>query len=230
MLGPRASLVQHEGKGPNPRRQEAPHAHVALFDPTGRRVYVADLGIDRVKVYRVGPGGALVPNEPAPEAVTPAGGGPRHLAFRPDGRFAYVNNELDATVTAFAHDPETGALTALETLPTLPAGWDGGKSTAHILTTVDGRFLYVSNRGHDSLAVYGIDAASGRLTPRGHVPTGGKTPRDFGIDPTGTWLLAANQGSNTVQVFRIDGATGGLTPVGVPVDVPRPVCVLFAAM
>jgi 6-phosphogluconolactonase len=226
-LGPRAGFVQHEGRGPNARRQEAPHAHAALMDPGGRRVFVADLGIDQLRIYGLDPAGALVANVP-PSAPLPPGSGPRHLAFHPSGRFAYVNNELDATVTALAHDAGTGALTTLETRSTLPDGFAGPKSTAHALVTPDGRHLYVSNRGHDSLAVFAIDAASGRLAPRGHVPTGGRTPRDFGIDPSGAFLLAANQDSDTVVVFRIDGATGALAPVGAPVAVPRPVCVVFA--
>lgn len=221
----RAGFVQHEGSGPNLRRQQKPHAHAAVADPAGRRVYVADLGTDEVRIYRVDANGALVPNGPA-AAKLPPGSGPRHVAFHPGGKFAYVNGELDATITAFSHDAGTGTLTVLHTLSTLPEGHDR-KSTAHLAVTPDGRHVYVSNRGHDSLAIYAIDQQSGRLTLLGHQSSLGKTPRDFGIDPTGTFLLAANQDSNTVVVFRIDRATGQLTPIGHPVPVPRPVSVVF---
>ena len=225
-LGSRAGFVQHEGRGPNQQRQEAPHAHLAAFDPAARRLFVCDLGIDRVAVYGLGPSGALVPNVPPAVSLRP-GAGPRHLAFAPSGRFVYVNNELDSTVTVFAHDPDTGSMTMHDTVTTLPAGFSAANSTAHIQVTPDGKFLYVSNRGHDSLAIFRIDEPTGRLTVAGHTSTG-KTPRDFGIDPTGSFLLAANQASDTVVVFRIDRQTGALAPVGQPVPVPRPVCVVFA--
>jgi 6-phosphogluconolactonase len=139
-----------------------------------------------------------------------------------------VNNELDSTVTAFTHDPDTGIMTTLDTLTTLPAGFSEPNATAHIQVAPDGKFLYVSNRGHDSLAIFSIDERTGRLAIVGHTSTGGKTPRDFGIDPTGSFLLAANQASDTVVVLRIDRRTGALAPVGQPVPVPRPVCVVFA--
>jgi 6-phosphogluconolactonase len=226
-LGPRAGFVQHEGHGPNPRRQEAAHAHMTAFDPAGRRLFVCDLGIDRVRVYDPGPAGALVPNVPPSVSLRP-GAGPRHLAFAPGGRFVYVNNELDSTVTVFTHDPDSGVMSAVETVTTLPVGFTGANSTAHVQLTPDGRFLYVSNRGDDSLAVFRIDERTGRLTAAGHASTGGKTPRDFAIDPTGSFLLAANQDSDTVVVFRIDHQTGVLVPVGQPVPVPRPVCVAYA--
>ena len=226
-LGGHSGFVQHEGHGPNPQRQQAPHAHLAAFDPDARRLFVCDLGIDRVLVYSLGPTGALVPNVPPSVSLRP-GAGPRHLAFAPSGRFAYVNNELDSTVTAFTHDPDTGIMTTLDTLTTLPAGFSEPNSTAHIQVTPDGKFLYVSNRGHDSLAIFSIDERTGRLAIVGHTSTGGKTPRDFGIDPTGSFLLAANQASDTVVVLRIDRRTGALAPVGQPVPVPRPVCVVFA--
>jgi 6-phosphogluconolactonase len=226
-IGPRATLFQHEGKGPDARRQEAPHAHATMLDPGGKRMFVCDLGTDRILAFTVSADGQLTLDETAGGRTTP-GAGPRHIAFAPSGRFAYVNNELVSSVTVFAHDAGTGALTEVETLTTLPADYAGSKSTAQVLLTPDGRWLYVSNRGHDSLAIYGVDAQTGRLTVVGHQPTGGKTPRDFGIDPSGAFLLAANQGSDTVQVFRIDPASGRLAPVGTPVAMPRPVCVLFA--
>jgi 6-phosphogluconolactonase len=226
-LGPRAGFVQHEGRGPNLQRQEAAHAHLAAFDSAARRLFVCDLGIDQVRVYGLGPAGALVPNVPPSVSLRP-GAGPRHLAFAPSGRFVYVNNELDSTVTVFTHDPDTGMMSMVDTVTTLPAGFSGPNSTAHIQATRDGKFLYVSNRGHNSLAIFRIDERTGRLTAAGHTSTGGKTPRDFAIDPTGSFLLAANQDSDTVVVFRIDGQSGALAPVGQPVPVPRPVCVAFA--
>lgn len=227
-LSEAAGFIQHEGGSVNPRRQERPHAHSVLQDPAGQRVYAADLGADKIFIHRLDPAtGALAPNQP-PWAVTVAGGGPRHMAFHPSGRFAYVNLELTSAVTAFAHDPATGALTEIETLTTLPEPRPERNSTAQILVTPDGRFLYVSNRGHDSIAMYAIDGTTGRLTPLGHQPTLGKTPRNFSIDPTGTFLLAANQGSDSVVVFRIDAGSGRLQPTGHTGTVPTPVCVTFA--
>jgi 6-phosphogluconolactonase len=219
--------VQHQGSGPDRARQEGPHAHATVFDPAGQRLYVVDLGVDRVFAYRVdGATGALVASDPPSTSLTP-GTGPRHLALHPSGRFAYVNGELQATVVAFAHDAATGALRELQTLSTLPADSTLPKSTAEIELTADGKFLYVSNRGHDSLAVFRVDQTTGLLTPAGHVLTQGKAPRHFKIDPTGTFLVAANQDSDSVVVFRIDHATGALTAVAPPVAVPRPVCVAF---
>lgn len=224
-IGPRASLIQHQGKSAHATRQAGPHAHIAMLDPAGKRVFVCDLGIDRVLAYTVDANGALT-GSATPAGTLAPGSGPRHIAFHPSGRFAYVNNELSSTVTAFTHDPDTGALTELHTLSTLP-GEHPGNSTAHVLLTPDGRWLYVSNRGHDSLAMYAVDQATGRLTAQGHQPTGGKIPRDFSIDPGGAFLLAAHQKSDNVMVFRIEPSTGRLTPVGAPVTVPSSVCVVF---
>jgi 6-phosphogluconolactonase len=158
--------------------------------------------------------------------VAPAAG-PRHAAFHPGGRHFYVINELSSTVSAFSYDPATGALSELQTLSTLPAGYAGPSFTAEIAVRPDGKFLYGSNRGHDSIAIFAIDPASGRLTPAGHQSTLGKRPRNFAIDPTGAYLLAANQDSDTIAVFRIDKTSGGLTAVGAPVGVPRPVSIVF---
>ena len=225
-LGPRAGFVQHVGRGPNQQRQEAAHAHLAAFDPAARRLFVCDLGIDHVLVYGLGPTGALVPNDPPSVSLRP-GAGPRHLAFAPSGRFVYVNNELDSTVTVFTHDAASGIMTTVDTVTTLPSGFSEPNATAHVQVTPDGALLYVSNRGHDSLAIFRIDDRTGRLTVAGHTSSGGKTPRDFGIDPTGSFLLAANQASDNVVVHRIDRQTGALAQVGQPVPVPRPVCVVF---
>lgn len=225
-LGAAVSVVQHTGSGPNEQRQEGPHAHSVTLAADDRFAFVADLGIDRVMIYRYdGRTGELRPGEPPAVTIAP-GAGPRHFAFHPDGRRAYVINELDSTVTAFTYEPRTGALTPAQTLPTLPAGYDGANSCADIHVHPSGRFLYGSNRGHDSIVVYGI-APDGGLSPVQHQSTLGRTPRNFAIDPTGGFLLAANQESDSVAVFSIDRATGRLTPTGQVLDVPVPVCLRF---
>jgi len=226
-LGPATSFVQHEGQGRDPKRQAGPHAHSVDLDTANRFALVADLGLDELFVYRFDPGkGTLAPNDPAGARLA-AGAGPRHLAWHPDGRHAYLINEVTSTVTAFAYDAGAGSLAELQTISTLPAGFSGANTTAEIAVTPDGRFVYGSNRGHDSLAIFTVDAATGKLAAAGHQATLGKKPRHFAIDPTGTYLLAANQDSDTIAVFRIDHATGALLPVGQLVSVPRPVCVLM---
>jgi 6-phosphogluconolactonase len=226
-----ASQIQHHGSGVDKSRQEGPHAHCITVAPGSaggnERVLVADLGLDKILLYRLAEDGRLTPNEPA-SASAPAGAGPRHIAFGRSGRFVYVNNEMGSSVTAYRYDPGSGAMTQLQTLSTLPEGADRkGNSTAEIAVHPSGRFCYVSNRGHNSIAVFKVDPQSGKLTAAGHAPTGGKTPRSFGIDPAGQFLLAANQGSDTVVVFRIDPASGALTPTGTVANVPTPVCVTF---
>jgi 6-phosphogluconolactonase len=221
-LGAASAVVQH--KGPNPARDAEPHAHSVHLDAANRFAFVADLGLDKVFVYSFDPAkGTLAPHTP-PAAPLATGAGPRHFTFDRAGRHAYVINELNSTVTAFDYDAAKGTLTEIQTVPTLPADFTEKNSTAEVVLSPDGRFLYGSNRGHDSLAIFEVDAATGKLTPKGHEKTLGKTPRNFAIDPTGTWLLAANQGSDTVAVFRIDAKTGGLLAVGTPVHVPKPVC------
>jgi len=223
-----ADLRQHEGSGPGPT-QTGPHAHWVSFDPPGKRVLVADKGIDKMMIYQLDLNtGRLVPHDP-PFASLHPGAAPRHLAFHPNGRYAYVNGEADMTIAAFAYDAERGSLgDELQVLSTLPddASRDGC-STAEIEVEPGGRFVYVSNRGHDSLAIFGIDQSSGRLTAAGHVPTGGRTPRNFTIDPTGTFLYAGNQESDTIVHFRIDRQSGQLTPTGEVTAVGAPVCILF---
>jgi 6-phosphogluconolactonase len=223
-LGPATAFVQHEGRSVTPR-QNAPYAHSIHVDPAGRFVFAADLGLDKILIYRYDAGqGTLAPHDPSAVAVAP-GAGPRHFAFHPNGRVAYLINEIDSTVTAFRFDPATGALTPLHTLSTLPQGFEGHSSTAEIQVHPSGKFLYGSNRGHDSIALFAIDPDTGLLTAIGHPPTRGKTPRNFAIDPTGAYLLAANQESGTVVLFRIDPQTGHLTPTGEEAHVPKPVCV-----
>ena len=228
-LQPASSFVQHRGSGGNPDRQKAPHAHAVQLDAANRFAYVPDLGIDKVLIYRFDSDkGTLAPNDPGGAAL-PAGSGPRHFAFGPQGRFAFVINELTLTITSFQVDSEGGGLTAVHTVSTLPAGEtvQKGYSTAEVQVHPSGRFLYGSNRGHDTIAVFTLDRETGRLTPIQHEPTQGSTPRNFGIDPTGTYLLAANQRSDSVVVFRIDAGTGRLTPTGHTVKVGSPVAVKF---
>lgn len=226
-LPERTGFAQHEGSSVNDRRQKGPHAHSINLDPAGRFAFVADLGLDKIMIYRFDAvRGSLTPNDPASAAVKP-GSGPRHFAFRPDGKFAYVINEMASTITAFACDADRGALSEIQTVSTLPAGFEGGNSTAHVEVHPSGRFLYGSNRGHDSIAVYRINDESGRLDLVEIEPSGGEVPRNFGVDPTGRYLLAAGQNSGNVAVFEIDPATGTLSPNGSTIEVPRPVCVQF---
>ncbi|MBM4040846.1 MAG: lactonase family protein [Planctomycetes bacterium] len=221
--------IQHKGTGPNKSRQEGPHAHSINLDPAGRFAFAADLGLDKLLIYRFDPAkGTLTPNDPPFASVAP-GAGPRHFAFHPNGRFAYAINEMGMTVTAFAYDAERGTLKELQTVRTLPEGRETtpADSTAEVVVHPSGKFLYGSNRGHDSIAIFALDPETGKLTPAGHEPTQGKAPRNFAIEPSGTWLLAANQNSASVVVFRIDPKTGALTPAGVKADIPAPVCVRF---
>jgi len=226
-LRPPASVIQHEGSSVNKRRQRGPHAHSINLDSTNRFAVAADLGADKVFVYQFDPAkGTLKPHTPPATRLAP-GAGPRHFAFHPNGKFAYVINELDSTVTAFAFDAKKGTLAKLHTVSTLPADFKGHNTTAEVQVHPSGKFLYGSNRGHDSIAIFAIDGKSGKLTPASHQPTGGKTPRNFGIDPTGRYILAANQNSNNVVVFRIDQASGRLKPTGGSITVSSPVCVKF---
>jgi 6-phosphogluconolactonase len=219
--------VQHQGSGPNPKRQEQAHAHSINVTPHNRFALVADLGMDKVMIYDLDPAqGKLTPHNP-PFAETPPGAGPRHFDFHPNGRFFYVINEMGSSVTAYAYDADTVSFTPLQTISTLPDGWDGNSTCADIHIAPSGRFLYGSNRGHDSIAIFAVDEVTGTLTVVGHESTRGRTPRNFAIDPTGTFLLAANQETDTIVVFAIDRATGALEPAGIEVSVPVPVCVAF---
>lgn len=226
-IGPASSVRRYAGSGPNNSRQEGPHAHHVLLDATQRYALCADLGSDRIRVERYdGAAGILVPIEPDGVALDP-GSGPRHLAWHPTAPVLYAINELRSTVTAFRWDAAGGVLTPLQTIAALPEGFTGESTAAEIAVSPDGRFVYASNRGDDSLAVFATDP-SGTLTPVGRVPTGGRTPRSFAIDSAGRWLIAANQGSGTVVVFRIDPGTGLPHAVGPPIDVPEPASVLFS--
>lgn len=226
-LGEVSAFVQHVGSSVNPARQREPHAHSINLSPDNHFAIAADLGLDQLLVYRFdATRGSLAANTPAFARVKP-GAGPRHFAFHPSGKFAYVINEMQSTVTAFAYDAAGGVLRELQTISTLPEDFAGENYTAEVQVHPSGKFLYGSNRGHDSVAVFAIDAARGTLTPIECVPTQGKTPRNFGIDPTGAYLLAANQGSDSIVVFRINLQTGRLTPTGQVLEVASPVCVKF---
>jgi len=228
-LSPATSVMQHEGHGVNPTRQEGPHAHSINVDLGNRFAVAADLGLDKVFVYHLDPAkSTLSPNDP-PWAMVKPGSGPRHFAFHPSGKFGYVINEISCTLTAFAYDGQRGRLTELQTISTLPAGekLKPEYSTAEVQVHPSGKFVYGSNRGPNSIAVFAVDAAQGTLRHVEHKSTEGKTPRGFGIDPTGGFLLAGNQDSNTIVIFRIDETTGRLTPTGQKLEVGSPVCVKF---
>lgn len=226
-LGEATSFFQHEGSSVNRRRQEGPHAHSINLDPANRFAFAPDLGIDKIMIYRFDPAAhRLEPNDPPAAPVAP-GSGPRHFDFHPSARFAYSIHELASTITAFEYEAGRGALKAIQTVSTLPEGFEGNNTTADIHVHPSGKFLYGSNRGHDSIAMFAVDAATGKLKPLGHQATEGKTPRNFGIDPTGAFLLAANQDTDNVVVFRIDAATGKLEPTGQSIRVPMPVCIKF---
>ncbi|HEY2828316.1 MAG TPA: lactonase family protein [Pirellulales bacterium] len=226
-LGASTAFDQHEGSGPMKGRQEGPHAHSVNMDPANRFAIVCDLGLDKVFVYRLGGDGTLTPNDPPTAQVAP-GSGPRHFTFHPNGKFAYVVNEMGSTVTAFNWDADKGMLTEIQTISTLPDGVSmPNNTTAEVQVHPNGKFLYASNRGHDSIAMYSLDPATGKLTSMGEVPSGGKTPRNFAIDPSGTWLLAAHQNTNNICVFHIDSSSGKLEPTEYSVQVSHPVCVKF---
>jgi 6-phosphogluconolactonase len=223
-LGEAKSLVQHAGSSVDPQRQTGPHAHSTTLAPDNRFAFVADLGLDKIMIYRLDPAQALLVANDPPAACLAPGSGPRHFAFHPNGRWAYVINELASTVTAFGYDAAHGALTAIDTVSTLPQGFTGKNTAAEVQVHPTGKFLYGSNRGHDSIAIFAIDPQSGKLRPLGHESTQGRTPRNFGIDPTGHYLLAANQATDNLVLFRI-AADGRLTPTGQSLEIGAPVCV-----
>ncbi len=227
-LGPSTDVITHTGSSINKSRQEGPHPHSVILAPGSQTlVMVADLGLDRIMLYNLDPAkGQLTPHEPPWIAIHP-GGGPRHMAFTPDGKTLYVANEVDSSVSAFRYDAARGTFTELQNLSLLPADFSGQNMSADIHVTPSGRFLYASNRGQDSLAMFSIDPATGQLIATGYVPTQGKTPRNFAIDPGGSYLLAANQDSGSIVTFHIDPASGKLTPAGPITRLSAPVCVKF---
>jgi 6-phosphogluconolactonase len=226
-LGTASGFVQHSGTGPDKERQEGPHAHWIGTSPDNRFALAVDLGLDQVIIYGFDlDKGVFTPMLSGFAKVKP-GSGPRHLAFHPDGKFAYVLSEMASSVTVFSYKAKTGSFSILQTVSTLPNDYSGPKEAAEIAVHPSGKFLYTSNRGHDSIAVFAIDQKKGTLKSLGQLLTGGKTPRHFAIDPTGAYLLAENQESNNIVVFHIDLATGSVTPTGQTVDVPSPVCLTF---
>jgi 6-phosphogluconolactonase len=229
-LGSASMFMQHSGFGKDPRRQKGPHAHSVDLSPDSRFLLVSDLGLDKVMIYRFDSvKGTLAANNPPFAKVSP-GAGPRHLSFHPNGRFVYQINELNSTLTAFAYDRERGSLREIETLSTLPQGFSGSNTAAEIKVHPDGTFIYGSNRGHDSIAVFAIKGEKSLVEPVGHVSTQGRTPRHFAIDPTGNYLFAANQDSGEIVVFRINRTTGMLAASGAVLKVPKPVCVVFVPL
>jgi 6-phosphogluconolactonase len=229
ILAAASSFFQHEGSSVNPQRQKEPHAHSVTIDPANRLAFACDLGVDKIFIHTLDTQNQQMVPHHVPFATLHPGAGPRHMAFHRALPFAYVINELDCTLSTFAYDARQGTLEEIDSVTTLPEGFAGTNSCADIHISPDGRFLYGSNRGHDSIAIFEIDQNSGRLTPIGHEPTQGANPRNFAIAPDGKYLLAANQNGNNIVVFRIDTETGRLSPTGQIVEVPTPVCVKFNA-
>ena len=226
-LGEASEFIQHQGSSIDPVRQKGPHAHSITLDEANRFAFVPDLGLDKLMVYTFDRGqGKLEPNA-VPWIEVKPGAGPRHVAFHPNGRLAFLINELDSTLAGLSYDGRKGTFKELQIVPTLPESFQGENTCAAVQVSPSGAFVYASNRGHDSIVIYKIDQRTGRLTYVGHEPTQGKTPRNFGIDPTGRFLLAANQDTDTIVTFRIYPQTGKLEPTGHVTHVPTPVCVKF---
>lgn len=227
-LGEASGFDQHHGSSIDPVRQAGPHAHSAIVSPDNRFVLVADIGLDRLYSYRLNPSaGSLEPNDPPFAALHP-GWGPRHLAFHPNGRYLYLISEMGSMITTFAYDAARGTAKELQTVSTLPQGFAGKSTAAEIQVDREGKFIYASNRGDDSIGVFAIDANTGTLSPTQHISTEGKTPRAFALDPTGQYLFAANQNSANIAILRVNSTTGGLTSTGKTLtDSPEPSCVIF---
>jgi 6-phosphogluconolactonase len=220
-------VIRHEGRGPDPARQASAHPHSATVSPDNRFAIVCDLGLDRIFTYRLDAARAALEASAPPFVAAEPGSGPRHFAFGRDGRHGYAIHEMASTVVCHAYDAASGALEPRQAVSTLPAGAAGGSAGAEVAVDPAGRFLYASNRGHDSLAVFSIDGANGTLRPVEWVPCGGRTPRHFSLSPDGRWLVCAQQDSNTVCSFGVDPATGRLTRVPGRLSVPMPTCILF---
>lgn len=228
-LGEMTSFFQHENNPvPDAKgKTRVPRGHSINVSPDNKLALCADLGLDKVVIYRLDAAtGKLTPHDP-PFGKTPVGAGPRHFAFRPSGKTAYAINETASTMTVFSFDAEKGALTEIQTLPTLPAGFSGNNSTAEVVVHPSGKFVYGSNRGHNSIAIFQVDGASGKLTAAGHQGEGIKVPRNFNIDLTGKFMLVGNHSGNDVLVFKIDPETGALVPTGNRIELFAPVCIKF---
>jgi 6-phosphogluconolactonase len=220
-------IIRHAGRGHNPERQDQSHVHSANVSPDNRFALVCDLGLDKIFTYRLDPVRAELAAAVPPFAVTAPGSGPRHLVYADGGRLAYVINEIDSTIAVYAYDAATGSLAEQQVISTLPANFSGKTKTAEIALHPNGKFLYGSNRGHESLAVFAVAPKTGALSLIEIVPCGGACPRCLALSPDGGWLVCANQESNSLTSFRVDAATGRLAPVGGAVAVPEPTCVLF---
>jgi len=229
-LGEAAGFVQHQGKGFIPGRQETPHAHMIVPSPNNRFALVADLALDKIIVYRFDAGKGALKAIDSDSATVDSGAGPRHIAFGQDGKFVYLLNEMQGTVDAFAFDEHSGALHPVQKISTLPNDFKGDDDSAELVVHPSGNFLYASNRGDDSIAVYSIDRHNGTLKLLQIAKTQGEIPRSFAIDPTGKWLWAANQKSNNIVLFQIDQAQGTITPTDHVLKVPVPVCVQFVSV
>lgn len=227
-LGEVSVAIQHHGSSVNPQRQAGPHAHFIAPAPLNQFALACDLGLDKVLVYRLNTAGTvLTPSAPPSITITP-GSGPRHLAFHPDGRHVYLANEMASTMTVFEYAPKSGTLNPLQTISLLPEGFKGQSTAAEVQVHPSGKFVYASNRGHDSIVAFGVEPKDGTLKLLEHHASGGRTPRHFAIDPTGRWLLAENQDSDNIIIMRIAVDTGLLTTTGPAVEVGSPVCVVFA--
>src|SRR5262249_12686067 len=213
-LGAASDFKQHRGSSVNKKRQEGPHAHSVNLDSANRFAFVADLGLDKVLIYRYGLAKGPLQADASPAVAVTPGAGPRHFAFHPNGKFAYVINELNSTITALAYNAEAGVLKPVQSVTTLPAAYKGANATAEVVVHPSGRFVYGSNRGHNSIAIFTVDVSNGKLTPAGHQSDNIKTPRNFAIDPNGNYLIVGNQASNSLAVFRINQASGALTQTG----------------
>ena len=225
-LGPASDLKQHEGSGPK-EQQKSAHAHCIVLDAAERHALATDLGIDKIMIYRFDSAGRKLLPGSQPSAELKAGAGPRHLTFHPGGKYVYLISELDSTISGFAYDERKGALRMIETVSALPEGFSGTSYCADVHVSRSGKFLYGSNRGHNSIVVFEIDDKTGKLRLLEHVPTGGNWPRNFTIDPTGSFLLVANQRTDNIVVFRIDPVTGRLRATGQTEEIPSPVCLRF---
>ena len=225
-LGP-PSVIKHTGKGVDPTRQDQPHVHSVTLSPDNRFAIVCDLGLDKIFSYALDPAAAKLSPANPPFVATAPGTGPRHFKFGADGRHAYAINEMGGTIVTYDYTAATGTLTPRQTVPTLPADFKGENTAAEIRVHPNGKCLYGSNRGHDSLAVFAINPGTGLLTPVEIVASGGKTPRNFALSPDGAWLVCAHQDSGNLTVFRVDAASGRLTRIPGEAVVPMCVCVLF---
>ncbi|MCE9560670.1 MAG: lactonase family protein [Planctomycetes bacterium] len=225
-LGEHASFFKHAGSSVNPKRQKEPHAHCIVVSPDNQYAYAADLGLDQILCYKIDPATAkLTPNK-TPFSKSPAGAGPRHLTFHPNGKRVYVINELLNSVSVFDYDPESGSLTEKQTISTLPSDFKGTSYCADLKITPDGRFLYGTNRGHDSIAAYSI-GDDGKLTLVAIEPSLGKGPQNLAITPGGEWLICANMPGKNVAVFKIDAKSGQLKSAGEPISQPSPSCIML---